>query len=262
MVPSISHTALPHRCVQASIFCIDNTNDRAGWSSECTPCKHSDAEHHKRHREIAELLHQLKELATEGTTKVAKHTDLQILKCSMTPSPMSKKERKVAKKAARLSEMPKVVSTSDVEFVARTLHPHEFEKDEAGEERKLLDDPDIKLNLYFHKGTSNTRETRRRLIVDVRGGKHEMTVDDAELEAVMQAFGDVGGSFKSAEQDKIAAAIRRAVKNDLIEVAKAAEATMERKAGFWRWASTKAYKRLVQNGRIWGQKDELSLIHI
>ncbi|KAF2483122.1 hypothetical protein BDY17DRAFT_141707 [Neohortaea acidophila] len=29
---------------------------------------------------------------------------------------------------------------------------------------------------------------------------------------------------------------------------------MMRKAGFWRWASRKAYNRLVENGRIWSAK--------
>ena len=236
--------------------CKDSTDVKEGWSSECTPCKHTDAEHHKRHREIAELLHQLKELTTARSTETSKHAAFSAMTLASTPSPMSKKERKVARKAAKLAEMPKVVSTVAVNFVEQTLHPQDGARDEAEEERRLLEDPEIKLNLYFHKGTSNTRETRRRLIVEARDDKHEPTVEEAELDVLMEAL-DVGTSFTTTEEKRIVAAIRRAVRNDLIEVAREEESTMERKGGFWRWASTKAYKRLVQNGRIWGQKDDV-----
>ena len=145
-------------CVMLPIFLADY---RTGWSGECAPCKHSEDQHDERHRIIAKLLHQLKDFQVAQAPQSPKVISSRDENPS-TSSPVSKKDRKIAKKAAKIAEMPKVVTTADVEIVGSVLHPCATHGDATEEEEKhLLDDPDIMLNLYYHKGTSNTREVPR-----------------------------------------------------------------------------------------------------
>ncbi|KAK5687194.1 hypothetical protein LTS10_001332 [Elasticomyces elasticus] len=231
---------------------------RIGWSNECAPCKHSVGQHEKRHREIAELLHQFKEL------QIAQHPDTQPTTPS-TPrfphhqisSPLPKKERKAARKAAKLASMPKVITTADIEFVANVLHPDDHDND-IDEERRLLEDPDIKLNLYYNKGTSNTRESRHRHIKGKQQkGEAELEFDVVELDAIMVGLKvPAATQAKTASERKLVELIRTAVRDDMVNVAKEQGQTQMRKAGFWRWASKKVYNRLLQNGRLWDQTAE------
>ena len=229
---------------------------RVGWTSQCAPCKHSENQHDERHREIAELLHQLKDLhsqepANEAPSVTPKTKRNQI---QQTASPMPKKERKAAKKAAKLAGLPKVITTADIEFVAKILHPNDHEGDDAEEERRLLEDPDIKLNLYYHKGTSNHKEVRHRHIKRKQKGGNGFLVDDEELDGLLAEMKVPKASeVKLGEERRLVDRIRKAVENDLINVAKEQEQTQMRKAGFWRWASKKVYTRLLQNGRLWDQ---------
>ncbi|KAK4963385.1 dynein heavy chain [Elasticomyces elasticus] len=214
--------------------------------------------HEKRHREIAELLHQFKEL------QIPQHPDTQPTTPS-TPrfphhqvsSPLPKKERKAARKAAKVASMPKVITTADIEFVANVLHPDDHD-DDIDEERRLLEDPDIKLNLYYNKGTSNTRESRHRHIKGKQQkSEAELEFDVVELDAIMVGLKvPAANQAKTAAERKLIELIRTAVRDDMVNVAKEQGQTQMRKAGFWRWASKKVYNRLLQNGRLWDQTAE------
>ncbi|KAK0347758.1 hypothetical protein LTS16_001576 [Friedmanniomyces endolithicus] len=243
----------------AETRCVDYLLRRcAGLTSQCAPCKHTEGQHDKRHREIAELLHQLKEQQNQskepepGTPKAARsNTGHQ------TASPMSKKERKAAKKAAKLARLPKVITTADIDFVERTLHPHDHEIDLADEERRLLEDPDIKLNLYYHKGTSNTQESRYRHIKRKQSHADTPKIDDEELNALLAGLNvPPACQAKTTEECRLIESISKAVSEDMVNVAKEHGQIQVRKAGFWRWASKKVYNRLVQNGRLWDQSAE------
>ena len=174
-------------------------------------------------------------------------------------SPRStKKERKAAKKSKKVSEMPKVVSTADIDFVRKVLHPYTIDAEDEDIERKLLEDPDIKLNRFFHKGTSNRREIRNAFVVkDRRGSKTvDIKVEAEEMNGLLQLL-DVSPitAGASAEEKAIHVKLVEKIEQNLVHVHQETEQMMMRKAGFWRWASKKAYNRLVQNGSIWGQKD-------
>lgn len=204
---------------------------KKGSSGQCRPCRHSDEEHDKRHREIAELVHELKYIKLEQSTST-----------SMTPkttnvisdSPMTKKERKAAKKAQKGLGRPKVCA-ADVELIANILHPHDTVGDEDKEERRLLEDPDIKLNRFFHKGTSNRREIRNRFVSkDRQNSKLELLIEAEELEGILQLLNVSPAATKSSPEEKaIVAKLRDAIEKDLVHVHKELEMTMMRKAGFW-----------------------------
>lgn len=226
---------------------------RKGWSTQCLPCRHTEEEHEKRHRELAELLHELKQYGQvkEPSSAAAANGPSHLA----TPTPLSKKERKAAKKLQKLAVLPKVITAADIDFVAKVLHPHDHASSEADEERRLLDDPDIKLNLYYHKGTNNTREARYRRMERLQDGSRVLVISSEEVEAVLAEL-KVPALAKAANatEHQLIESIRKAVHNDLLNVAKEQEMVSMRKAGFWRWANKKAYNKLLENGRFWDQK--------
>ncbi|KAH9820884.1 Histidine-specific methyltransferase, SAM-dependent [Teratosphaeria destructans] len=231
---------------------------KKGSSSECAPCRKSDEQHIKRHRDIAELLRQLDDLQNQNAEPQTSKTIAERRQSTpYIPSPLSKKERKAANKAMKhAANRPKVLTTAQVDFVEHALHPQNDDVDEAVREAELLEDPDIKLNMYFHKGTSNSREVRHRHLTRKNSSQsHEE--DEVELDTAMSALNvPKPENVKTEAQRKIIAVIRTAVKEDLMTLQRETEETGMRKAGFWRWASRKAYNRLVAHGRIWADKTE------
>ena len=177
---------------------------------------------------------------------------------------MTKKERKAAKKANKVSQMAKVLSSADIDFVSKVLHPDETGANEIDVERQLVEDPDIQLNRFFHKGTSNVREVRNQFVKKHErkaGGKEEPHIDPEELDGLLQLLNVSPLTSKSSVKERaIVTNLREKIEDDLIREQREKELMMQRKGGFWRWASKKAYKRLVQNGRIWSEKDSDSQV--
>lgn len=153
--------------------------------------------------------------------------------------------------------MTKVVSSADVDFVATVLHPEEPEWDDIEIERQLVDDPDVQLNRFFHKGTSNTTEMRRAFVKTRKtAGKEVAHVDPEELNGLLQLLNVSPITTKSTmEERKLVQDLLKKIEEDLIKEQREKELMMIRKGGFWRWASKKAYRRLLQHGRIWSEKD-------
>ncbi|EMC91771.1 hypothetical protein BAUCODRAFT_134565 [Baudoinia panamericana UAMH 10762] len=229
---------------------------RKGWTSQCAPCKHSEDQHDRRHRQIAELLRQLKNLRDKDGPKSTTLVEVTVPKL-LSATPKRKKDRKAAKKAAKVANRAKFITQADIETVAKVLHPCDLDEDEATEERQLLEDPDIKLNLYFHKGTSNTREVRYRHLRPQTGEVDEHEVSEQDVDDLLAALGaPLAKLVRNAEERRLIDAIRKAVQEDMVNVAKESQQTMIRKAGFWRWASRKAYNRLMENGRLWDQSSD------
>ncbi|KAK3716171.1 hypothetical protein LTR37_006616 [Vermiconidia calcicola] len=240
-----------------------------GTSSQCEPCRRSNEEHTKRHREIAEKIHELKLLKAEHTlpasplTPRAFNTSMHLLTLNDN-SPSTKKERKAAKNAKKVSEMTKVLTCTDIEFVAKVLHPNDS-IDEVELERRLLHDPDINDNRFFHKGTSNRREIRNVFVKkEKRGnGKEVLRLEAEELDGILQLLNvSPITSTTSAGERTIIAELRKKIEEYYVHDQNEKELMMMRKAGFWRWASSKAHKRLVENGKIWGVKDDRKLADV
>ncbi|KAI7156105.1 hypothetical protein KC349_g6499 [Hortaea werneckii] len=228
-----------------------------GWSSECAPCRHSEEHHHQRHRKIAELLRQLQEVQSADTPKRST-AELLPDQDTSTPSPLSKKERKAAKKAAKVASMAKVVTAAEISSVAETLHPNCPTNDDAEDENSLVEDFDIKFNLYYHKGTTNTREARSRHMDAKQRKKSEPNIEESEIDAFIAALKIPATGLDGKDQQNLIREIRDAVRDDLTRVAKEDEQTAIRKAGFWRWASKKTYERHVAKARA--QKDDAEVL--
>lgn len=179
----------------------------------------------------------------------------------MRDTPKTKKERKAAKKAKKLAEMPKTVNGATVEHVAKVLHPNVYDAKEGELELQLLSDVEINDNRFFHKGTSNLRELRNEFVrKDRKGDQVIFRVEADQMEGILQLLNVSPITANTLpEEKKILEELTVKVEKDLVQAREANEGFMMRKAGFWRWASKKAYNRLVANGRIWEEKGEGSL---
>ena len=131
MVQAVSHAAIQERCVISGQWTINTRLQFAfltyytGTSSQCEPCRRSDEEHMKRHREIAEKIHELKQLKADGApASPLTPKAINILSRQGEESPLTKKERKAAKKAKKVSEMAKVVSLEEVLAFEKTISKH------------------------------------------------------------------------------------------------------------------------------------------
>jgi len=236
---------------------------KKGTSDQCAPCRACEEEHIKRHREIATKILELRQLkASQEPIPPSPLTPRALNALQSSFSPMSKEERKANTKANKILRAPKVVTQKDIEFIAKVLHPDEHcEVDEDDAARQITEDEDIKRNMFFHKNTSSTRETRNTFFTKVnrhRPGfvRPEYHVTVEEIDGLLQLL-NVSPITKSTstEEKTIITVLRKKIEDDLVQVHNEKEQTLMRKEGFWRWASKKAYKRFVDNGGVWSKRD-------
>ncbi|KAI7424887.1 hypothetical protein KC336_g7009, partial [Hortaea werneckii] len=151
------------------------------------------------------------------------------------------------------------VTAAEISFVAESLHPTCSANDGAEDEDSLVEDFDIKFNLYYHKGTTNTREARNRHLDNKQRKKSELNVEQSEIDTLMASLKIPTSSIDGKDQQNLVREIRDAVRDDLVRMAKEDEQTAIRKAGFWRWASKKTYDLHVANGKARAQKGDAEM---
>lgn len=217
-------------------------------------CRGSDEQRYNRYKEIAELVKDLRNAGNEQSLSSPKTPTFHKFDHAVLDGSASKKERKEAKKQAKAADRELVIKAKDIERIGKILHPEELVDEEF--ERALLMDKSIENNMYYHPGTSNSREERDRFISEERRGKAQLKLSDAEITRIMTELGFPDLSMmKSKEERVLVGRLREKIAKDLKHDHNEARDTMQRKAGFWRWASRKAYNRLAANGRIWDWKN-------
>jgi hypothetical protein len=161
----------------------------------------------------------------------------------------TKKERKQLKKAVKAMGRDKVVTSADILFVANTLHP---ESDQEGDEddvedAELAEDADIRMNLKFNNSTCNTKTARHDFI------KKESYVDvektKVEVERILAVF--EMNKKAAGEEGRLIAELVAAIQVDLIHHHDELRTTKIVRNGFWRWATKKAYREFLENGKDW-----------
>ncbi|KAF2723854.1 hypothetical protein K431DRAFT_344370 [Polychaeton citri CBS 116435] len=222
---------------------------KKGSSQLCMACISSDEAHQKRHRQIAKLLRQLEKIREAAAAAPKLINSQQFALPGDTFS--SKRERKAAKKIEKAAQRPKVVGEEEMRNVCYALHPPEDQASEEVERQHLLNDPAIKSNLPFHRGTARDRHLRIELIAN--DAKNEFEVPKEEMTRIKTELA-VPKLVKgmTAEERRLIGEVTTAIKEDLSIIRREEEETMQRKSGFWRWASRKAYIKLIQSGGISG----------
>jgi hypothetical protein len=166
----------------------------------------------------------------------------------------TKKERKKAKKATKALTRDKVVTTADIQSVARALHPEKETADLEMDDRELdelTEDLEIKLNLKYNKSTCNTKSARKDFITEEPGLDLERTT--SETERLLKVF-QVNGRAVGKEGDLVGELVA-AIKKDLTHHHDELQIIARNKASFWRWANKRAYRGFVENGKDWDSKE-------
>lgn len=224
-------------------------------------CNGSDEQRLKRHREIAELIQELEQLKKNSQNKSTPETPLNqhIHKPDLNGS-STKKARKEAKRAAKAAEREPIVTSKRIAEISHILHPEDTVDDEREFARSLLLDKSIENNVFYHAGTANSREMRLRFISQERNGFSEPKLTDEELDKILVKLEVPNAEGKS--QRAIMKTLREKIAVDFEHNHREEQGMMSRKAGFWRWASRKAYNRLVEHGSIWDHKSGANLAPI
>jgi len=227
----------------------------AGNSHTCMGCKNSDEQRHIRYKEIAELVKDLRTFNNGEQSLLSPHTPSSFkFGHAVLDGSVNKKDRKEAKKQAKAAERVLTIRAKDIERIGKILHPEESGDEEF--ERALLMDKSIENNMYYHPGTSTSREERQVFISQERRGKAELKITQAEIDRIMSELKVHDMSrVKDKRERALVGRLREKIVEDLKHDHGEARETMMRKAGFWRWASRKAYNRLVANGRIWNHEN-------
>ena len=165
---------------------------------------------------------------------------------------MSKRDRKDAKSRAKVAERAPVITTANVERVARILHPRKPVDEEF--EKALLMDESIANNIFYHPGTANSCAMHERIINQDRSGKFELQLSAERMDYVISELLPGWEHLNSKKERDLIARLRKVVEEDFTHDHGEEQQTMMRKAGFWRWANREAYNRLAANGRIWDWK--------
>jgi hypothetical protein len=153
-----------------------------------------------------------------------------------------KRDRKLMRKAIKAIERDKVITAADVEHVKQVLYPQADATDE---------DQDIAINLAFHGATCNDKSVRFGLIErDTQTGDSEE--DDVELQRILAEFGiatKVDAAATSLMSDLVAAILHdlECHRNEMRNFAR-------NRAGFWRWATSKALSLQIEHGGAWDAK--------
>ncbi|KAK6430273.1 hypothetical protein LTR95_013575 [Oleoguttula sp. CCFEE 5521] len=208
----------------------------------------------KRCRHIAELIQALRlldpKLAPAIVSPTASPASTSYPSPGLTGS-ATKKDRKDAKKAAKAATRPPPIRAEDIKRISHILHP--VDKEEADFEQALLNDDDINMNKYYHRGTANTSEMRARFIKQHRAGLAEPVIQEADMKRILAEL-KVPEKTSGKIEIALVEQIRNAIKEDMVHVHGEEQQTMMRKKSFWRWASKKAYARLLAHGMIWDWK--------
>lgn len=263
LVHHCPHCQAPLASKRARLFCLGLHVEwcnkyhcqlfKAGNSAICRGCIHSDEQKAKRYREIAELVEKILPTSEQHPSYGGSPAVPKINHASIVSSGATKRERKEAKKVAKAAERAPVITAREIDRIGHILHPGESSNEQF--ERSLMRDKSIEDNVFYHAGTGNSRAMRHYIIQQQRSGKTELHISEAEMERIMLDLKVPTLAQASKSERGIVVKLREKITEDLIHVHGEEQRIMERKAGFWRWASRKAYNRLAANGRIWDWKN-------
>ncbi|KAL6719158.1 hypothetical protein ACLMJK_003395 [Lecanora helva] len=180
-----------------------------------------------------------------------------------------RKATKAQRKAERNQVRFDVITNDDLARVQAALHPEiSLTSEDLGQGQGLYDNATIDKNIAFNANTFRYGTLRKgvhakRLLKNngpKRKGDAACFEHIEELStSILEALGVRTKLTKmSKEQRNLDAKLRAAIKNDLVAFENDQAETMERMAGYWRYANKRTYNQMVENNELWdwatGQK--------
>lgn len=178
----------------------------------------------------------------------------------------TKIERKMAKNQVRFS----VIAKEDLDRIQEALHPYlkdPNEREEVSNGQGLVDNRTIEQNIIFNRhcfkyGSLRQGVHEKKSLKNNGSPNVEARISDyvdENLPTIPNALGvQTIASKASKERKRLDTKLRNAIVNDLVAFENEQAETMERMAGYWRYANRRTYSQMVENNELWdwatGQK--------
>jgi len=178
-------------------------------------------------------------------------------------SKKDKKLKKAEKKRVKSKSRVNVISTEDVKRIAEAIHPltggtlgtKSHSRQNSGD---LMDNMIIMDNIGFVSHTFEyynsqvRREYGAKKAAKAKGGPQTPSPTIGETIDILGRL-NIQTTVISASKERrgLLAKLREAIRNDITTVENEDRETMMRKAGYFRYASRRAYNAMIRNNQIW-----------
>lgn len=175
-------------------------------------------------------------------------------------SPDARKAAKAGRKAARNQVLFDVVTQEELTMVEQALHPQAENQVRAiSKGQGLADNCTIDENIAFNANTVKwgklRQEVRAKKIAKSHGGKPKPNTPEQDhkiLSPIFAQFG-IGTNISKANRERktLDTKLRAAILGDLLAFENDQVETMQRMAGYWRYANKRTYNTMVKNNELW-----------
>lgn len=172
----------------------------------------------------------------------------------------ARKAAKAERKAANHQVLFEVITQEDLTRVERALHPESEQRGSAvSKGQGLADNQTIDENIAFNASTFKWSGLRQgvhaKRIAKNNGGKPKANTPQQENEILSPIFASLGITTNltkaSKERKSLDAKLRTAILGDLVAFKNDQVETMQRMAGYWRYANKRTYNEMIRNNEIW-----------
>ncbi len=171
-----------------------------------------------------------------------------------------RKAAKAERKAAKNQFLFEVITPQDLALVDKALHPESDQQASAAfKGQGLADNHTIDENIAFNANTfkwSKLRQTvHMKKIAKNNGVKQKTNTPEQDNEILSPIFASLGISTHLSKANKqrrsLDAKLRAAILGDIVAFKNDQVETMQRMAGYWRYANKRTYNEMVRNNEIW-----------
>lgn len=175
-------------------------------------------------------------------------------------SPDARKAAKAERKAARNQVLFDVVTQEELAMVEQALHPQaENQASAISKGQGLADNRTIDENIAFNANTVKwgklRQEIRAKKVAKNRSGKPKPNTPEQDNKILSPIFAQLGIgtniSKANRERKTLDSKLRAAILGDLLAFENDQVETMQRMAGYWRYASKRTYNTMVKNNELW-----------
>lgn len=172
----------------------------------------------------------------------------------------SRKAAKAERKAAKNQVLFDVITQEELAMVERALHPEsEQQASTVSKGQGLADNSTIDENIAFNPNTSKWDKLRQgvhaKKMTKNNGGKPKPNTPQQDNEILSPIFASLGTgtnlSKVNKERKSLDARLRVAILGYLVAFENDQVETMQRMAGYWRYANRKIYNDMVRNNELW-----------
>ena len=172
----------------------------------------------------------------------------------------ARKAAKAERKAANHQVLFEVITQEDLTRVERALHPESEQRGSAvSKGQGLADNQTIDENIAFNASTFKWSGLRQgvhaKRIAKNNSGKPKANTPQQDNEILSPIFASLGIttnlSKAGKERKSLDVKLRAAILGDLVAFKNDQVETMQRMAGYWRYANKRTYNEMIRNNEIW-----------